>query len=427
MKTAYINGILLDGTADMTPQEDLVVLTDADTIEDIEFRDNVDLSGYRIVDLDGKYLMPGLINLHVHLPATGKPKKKQPDNVKLVKLMTSNPVLEWIIHRICEETAKTELMSGVTTIRTVGGIEDTDSMLRDRIAAGNTVGPRIIACNQAVSVPGGHMAGSLGYIAHTPEEAVGYVRKIAAQKPDLIKLMITGGVMDATVRGEPGELKMPPEMIRAACDEAHRLGMKVAAHVESPEGIKAALKNGVDSIEHGAVPDAEIIELFKKNDAILVTTLSPAMPYSLFDPQISHVTELEQYNGTVVFTGIIACAKACLEQGISVGLGTDTGVPYVTHYDMWRELYYFHKFCGVTNQFALHTATQKNAELAGIGDVTGTLEAGKSADMIVTEQNPLYDLRALRNIDMVVVRGRLISHPKVRKYGQAEKQLDMVL
>lgn len=192
-----------------------------------------------------------------------------------------------------------------------------------------------------------------------------------------------------------GELKMPPEMIRAACDEAHRLGMKVAAHVESPEGIKAALKNGVDSIEHGAVPDAEIIELFKKNDAILVTTLSPAMPYSLFDPQISHVTELsEQYNGTVVFTGIIACAKACLEQGISVGLGTDTGVPYVTHYDMWRELYYFHKFCGVTNQFALHTATQKNAELAGIGDVTGTLEAGKSADMIVTEQNPLYDLES---------------------------------
>ena len=153
MKTAYINGILLDGTADMTPQEDLVVLTDDDTIEDIEFRDNVDLSGYRIVDLDGKYLMPGLINLHVHLPATGKPKKKQPDNVKLVKLMTSNPVLEGIIHRICEETAKTELMSGVTTIRTVGGIEDTDSMLRDRIAAGNTVGPRIIACNQAVSVP----------------------------------------------------------------------------------------------------------------------------------------------------------------------------------------------------------------------------------------------------------------------------------
>ena len=115
MKTAYINGILLDGTADMTPQEDLVVLTDADTIEDIEFRDNVDLSGYRIVDLDGKYLMPGLINLHVHLPATGKPKKKQPDNVKLVKLMTSNPVLEGIIHRICEETAKTELMSGISS------------------------------------------------------------------------------------------------------------------------------------------------------------------------------------------------------------------------------------------------------------------------------------------------------------------------
>ena len=198
------------------------------------------------------------------------------------------------------------------------------------------------------------------------------VRKIAEDKPDLIKLMITGGVLDAKVKGEPGELKMPAEYVKAACKEAHSLGLKVAAHVESPEGVKVALENGVDTIEHGAEPDEEIIRLFQENGACHIATLSPALPYALFDRSISHTTEMEQYNGSVVFKGIIDCAKACLEKGVPVGLGTDTGCPYITHYDMWRELYYFHKYCGVSNRFALYTATKQNARLAGIEDCTGS-------------------------------------------------------
>ena len=201
----------------------------------------------------------------------------------------------------------------------------------------------------AVSVPGGHMAGSLAYEADSVESAVEYVRKVAATKPDIIKLMITGGVLDATKRGEPGVLKMPPEYIKAACDEAHKLGLKVAAHVESTEGVRAALENGVDTIEHGAKPDEEIINLFKTKKAALITTISPALPYALFDRSVSRATEEQQYNGKIVFDGIVECSKKCLNEGIPVGLGTDTGCPYITHYDMWRELYYFHKYCGVTN------------------------------------------------------------------------------
>ena len=423
MKYAFTNGVILDGSENMEPKRGFTVLTDGEKIQAV-VPDGTDISAYKTIDLDGRYLMPGLINMHVHLPASGKPQKKQRDSAKAVKLMTSNGLMRFILMRLCEGFARTELMSGVTTMRTVGGVLDCDTRIRDRIRDGAIPGPRILAANMAVSVPGGHMAGSLAYIAHSPEEARDFVRKIASEKPDLIKLMITGGVLDAKVKGEPGVLKMPPETIKAACDEAHRLGLKVAAHVESPEGVRAALENGVDSIEHGAKPDEAILSLFRERGAFLITTLSPALPYALFDRAVNHATEMEQFNGTVVFDGIRECSKACLANGIPVGLGTDTGCPYITHYDMWRELVYFHKYCGVSNAFALYTATKRNAELAGIGGDTGTVEAGKCADLIATEGNPLENLEALRNVSMVVTRGRLYLSPKVRRMPETERELD---
>lgn len=426
-KTRYalVGGILLDGTRDMVPQTGKVVYVDGGKITAVEEGDVK--AGYETVALDGKYLLPGLINMHVHLPASGKPRKKPPDPKKLVKLITSNGLMRSIGVKICEGYAKTELLSGVTTIRTVGGVADFDTMIRDMTASGKILGPRVVASNMAVSVPGGHMAGSLAYEARTAGEAAAYVEKIAAEKPDLIKLMITGGVMDAEVVGEPGVLRMQPALVKAACDKAHTLGMKVAAHVESPEGVRVALENGVDSIEHGAQPDPEILRLFREKHAFQISTISPALPYALFDRSISHATYEQQENGKVVFEGIVALAKACLAEGIPVGLGTDTGCPYITHYDMWRELYYFVKYCGVTPAFALHTATLLNAQLAGIDRETGSIEAGKAADMIVCSRDPLTDLAALRTLDMVIKDGVRIDHPAVRKMPEVERELDKFL
>lgn len=426
-KTRYalVGGILLDGTRDMVPQTGKVVYVDGGKITAVEEGDVK--VGYETVALDGKYLLPGLINMHVHLPASGKPRKKPSDPKKLVKLITSNGLMRSIGVKICEGYAKTELLSGVTTIRTVGGVADFDTMIRDMTASGKILGPRVVASNMAVSVPGGHMTGSLAYEARTAGEAAAYVEKIAAEKPDLIKLMITGGVMDAEVVGEPGVLRMQPALVKAACDKAHTLGMKVAAHVESPEGVRVALENGVDSIEHGAQPDPEILRLFREKHAFQISTISPALPYALFDRSISHATYEQQENGKVVFEGIVALAKACLAEGIPVGLGTDTGCPYITHYDMWRELYYFVKYCGVTSAFALHTATLLNAQLAGIDRETGSIEAGKAADMIVCSRDPLTDLTALRTLDMVIKDGVRIDHPAVRKMPEVERELDKFL
>ena len=424
MKYAFTNGIILNGNEDMEPEEGKVILVKEDRIEAVVSSEEADLEGYTVIDLKGQYIMPGLVNLHVHLPSTGKPKKKETDPVKLVKLMTSNALLRKILYKLCAANAKMQLMSGCTTIRTVGGVLDVDSRIRDNIYAGKDTGPRILSSDMAVSVPGGHMADSLAYAAKDPEDARRIVNLIAEGKPDVIKLMITGGVLDAKVKGEPGVLRMSPEIIKAACDEAHKHGFYVAAHVESPEGVKAALENGVDSIEHGAEPDEEMIRLFKEHNAFHVCTLSPALPFALFDRSVSHATELSQYNGNIVFEGIKDCAKKCLEEGIPVGLGTDTGCPFITHYDMWRELNYFHKYCNVTEKFALYTATKRNAEIAGLGNETGTVEAGKCADLIVTKENPLENLQALRNVKMVMARGILYKDPKVKKMPDVERELD---
>ena len=427
MKVAYINGIILNGSEDMRPQKGMMILTDGEKIESVVPQTAKVPEGYQQVDLNGRYIMPGLINMHLHLPASGRPKKKEEDNVKKVRLLTGNALFRRVVRSMCERYAKTQLMSGVTTIRTMGGVLDVDSQIRDRIDQGKITGPRILAADMAVSVEGGHMVHSLAYAAHSEDEARSLVRKILKGRPDVIKLMITGGVLDAKAKGEPGELKMPAEYVKAACDEAHRAGLKVAAHVESTEGVRCALKNGVDTIEHGAVPDQEIIELFKERGACQIATISPALPFALFDRSISGVSEVAQYNGKIVFDGIIECTRTCLENGIPVGLGTDTGCPYITHYDMWRELNYYHKYCGVSRAFALYTATKLNARLAGIGDVTGSIEEGKCADFVVTRENPLEDLQALRNIDMVVARGHIIRRPKVKKMPEVERQLDKFL
>lgn len=371
--------------------------------------------------------MPGLINMHVHLAGSGKPQKKQRDNEKLVRTILSTALTRKIAYQMVCGFARTELMSGVTTIRTVGGLADFDTRLRDEIAAGRRVGPRILAANEGISVPGGHMAGSVAVAAHSIPEALAQLDAAEAQGVDLIKLMITGGVMDAKEKGVPGEMKMPPEMIKAVCDRAHAAGYRVAAHVESPQGVRAALENGVDSIEHGAKPDAEILRLFKDTGAFLCTTISPALPYALFDRSITHATEVEQYNGTIVFEGIIDCAKAALANDIPVVLGNDVGCPWITQYDFWRELFYFHKYTGVSNAFALYTATSRSAELAGIGSETGTVAPGKCADLIVTAANPLEDLRALRHVGMVMARGQLTGHPRFKRRPEVEAQLDRFL
>ena len=423
-KYAIANANIISGKLNGGVQRDKYVIVEDGKIAKIT-SDKAAIDGLKVVDLNGKYLLPGLINLHVHLPGSGMPKDTKKQNKKTVRMLMNHALTKYIVYRMCANYAKVELMSGVTTMRTVGGLDDIDSRIRDNGAKGKLKAPRVLASNMAVSVKDGHMAGLLAYEAKDPEDGRRYVREIAKTNPDLIKLMITGGVLDAKKEGEPGVLRMSPEIVKACCDEAHKLGFKVAAHVESPLGVTVALEGGVDTIEHGANVGEHEIELFKQNGSAHVLTISPTIPLCMFDLSVSGGTPLHKVNGKVVFEGMLDCARKCLENGIPVGLGTDTACPFVTHYDMWRELRYFQKYLGVSNEFAIHTATEVNAKIAGIDGETGTIEEGKSADFMVVDGNPLENLEALRNPKAVALRGEIINNPKVKKFQYVEDELDL--
>ena len=423
-KYAIANANIISGKLNDGVQSGKYVIVEDGKIAKIT-SDKAAIDGLKVVDLNGKYLIPGLINLHVHLPGSGMPKDTKKQNKKTVRMLMNHALTKYIVYRMCANYAKVELMSGVTTIRTVGGLDDIDSRIRDNGAKGKLKAPRVLASNMAVSVKDGHMAGLLAYEAKDPEDGRRYVREIAKTNPDLIKLMITGGVLDAKKEGEPGVLRMSPAIVKACCDEAHKLGFKVAAHVESPLGVTVALEGGVDTIEHGANVGEHELELFKQNGSAHVLTISPTIPLCMFDLSVSGGTPLHKVNGKVVFEGMLDCAKKCLENDIPVGLGTDTACPFVTHYDMWRELRYFQKYLGVSNEFAIHTATEVNAKIAGIDNETGTIEEGKSADFMVVDGNPLENLEALRNPKAVALRGEMINNPKVKKFQYVEDELDL--
>ena len=432
MAYVFTHATVLDGTADMEPRPNAtVVVNDEGRIAAIGAAEEiVSPANAQEIDLKGAYLVPGLVNLHVHLCGSGKPTSAGAAG-DLIDKVVGNPIGMWYLRRIIKKHAQQQLASGVTTVRSVGDPGFADVDVRDAINAGKYQGPRLLTSGVGVTVPNGHGAGLFAHIAKTPEQAREIVRDCFARKCDLVKLFITGGVFDAEKEGEPGVLRMSPEIAAAAVDEAHKLGMATAAHIESAEGVRVGLEAGVDTIEHGADLSPELIALFKENGvgrkSSLTCTVSPALPFVELDPEKTHSTEIQKVNGNIVYESIVHAAQAALEAGIPVGLGTDSACPYVTHYDMWREVVYFERIVGAPRKLALHTATLGNAHILGLGEETGSIEEGKTADLIVLDENPLDNLEALRQVKMVMARGKLVSGLSVKYLPELDRELDEFL
>lgn len=428
MKYVFSNCNVLDGTRNMTVQKGVSVLIDNGKIEAIYNGGKVP-SGYEVIDCDGGYLLPGLINLHVHLFGTGQPSKimggggLQKKVVAFVHTKLGNKVAD----KLVASAAKNELMSGVTTLRAVGDFCYSDVRIRDKINSGKLLGPRMLVSGPAITAVGGHGYGTFAVSDNDPEKLRALVRENAKHKVDFIKTCSTGGVMDAKTKGEPAELKMTKEELAAVVDEAHKLGYKVASHTESPDGVELDLRCGVDTVEHGAPVSEEVLKMYARQGSAYVLTLSPAIPIAGLPHEITRLNEVAESVAQVVKQNMIDGAKQAIEAGVTFGIGTDASCPFCTQYNMWRELAYLVKYIGVDTQFALYTATLGNAKILGLSDITGSIEIEKSADLILVEGNPLEDLTTLANPKKVMIRGELIEKPRIKKNAKIETVLDELL
>ncbi len=385
--------------------------------------------GCRIIDLTGKYVMPGLIDAHVHLFFGGTPVKKTPGNAaqKTASIILGVQPIRAFLKRNMKKHALAMLHAGVTTIRCVGDPYYLDTRIAGEVRNGKIQGPRILAAGYMISTSGGHGAPFLARTGESPASLLKIVRQNREMGADLIKICVTGGVVEA--RRSAIE-QMTLEQVRAVCDEAHNLGLPVAAHAESAEGVRIALRGGADTIEHGSTLDEETVRLFLDNPnsmrgySALVPTLQGFMPGRI-DPGKTGFGEEDLRHSSAACENMIAGIRTALEAGIRIGLGTDASMPYVTHYNTWRELDFLVRYAGLSAMQALFHATASNAEILGLQN-TGRLCAGMSADLLVLDGNPLQDLRTLSRPLMTAVQGKYILHPQVKRNGRIDALLDTI-
>jgi imidazolonepropionase-like amidohydrolase len=423
---------VLDGTRDMEPRRDMtLVVGDDGTIEALCKDDEITLPLDMVEhELDGAYVAPGLINLQSHLVGDGQPRSKE-DAVRLVAKAKGNIVGRSIVRNEVRKNAKDELNGGVTCVRAAGDPAWVDVALREDIRAGKLHGPRILACGPGITPVGGHGAGTVAEEAANCTEAMELVREAYAQGVDDVKLFVTGGAHDLDADGNPGAVQMREDMAKAIVATAKSLGLKTFAHAESTAGVEVALKAGVDSVEHGAALTPELIGLFKKNgqgcESTLTFSVSPAVPYAMMDPEETGVAPEVSAAYRKIVDGVVEGAKQARAAGVRIGLGADSGCPYVSQHDMWREVVYYDRFVCHDAREALHTATCVNAEILGIADTTGTLEKGKRADFVVLGENPLVNLETLKEPAMICVGGHMVTNPKPRRDDDIESELDAIL
>ena len=365
-------GLLFDGTL-AKPRTNVDIVVDNGYIAEIR-----DAGG----DCDREFasIAPGLINAHVHLEMSGEPDA-------LNAATTRTPVQKALI---AASNARKALHAGVTTIRDLGCSHAVAMEVREAVNSGLLEGPSISAAGYVLCMTGGH-GWPVGRAIDSPEEAHKAVREQRHLGADCIKLIATGGVL--TKGAVPGVSQLTLEEMQAACTEAHRHGMRVAAHAIGTQGINDALRAGVDSIEHGMLLDDESIELLKSRTAYLVPTLT-APACILEHAQSGGQPDYVVRKAAEISERMTQNLQRAFKAGVRFAGGSDAGTPFNYHDAYAEEVLLMQTQVGMNPREALHAATQSAGEL--IGTQAGVIEAGRPADLLGLANSIEDDLRTLR-------------------------------
>jgi imidazolonepropionase-like amidohydrolase len=345
--------------------------------------------GGRTVDLGDAALLPGFINLHVHLDADAGP-----DLMTVARLID-----EQTSTLLAVDSAARALAAGVTTVRDLGNKYAVAIALREASAKGWIRAPRILAAGKAICMTGGH-GWFIGYESDGPHDMRKAVRYNLRLGADCIKVIATGGVLTAGV--EVGAAQLDEDELAVAVREAHKASKRVAAHAIANSGIKNALRAGVDTIEHGCFLDAEAVDMMKKREAWYVPTLcAPAAMYGREGLPPYVVRKLTQ-----VYEAHRESFKLALKKGVRIATGTDAGTPFNGHGDYAVE-FGLMTALGMTAEAALRAGTVDAASALGLDGEVGQIAEGASADLVAVDGDPLRDISATRRVRAVVARGRM--------------------
>jgi imidazolonepropionase-like amidohydrolase len=358
--------------------------------------------GGKVVDLKDSFVLPGLIDSHVHLTGQQGPTSRL-DNV------TQSPADEAMVGA---GYARKTLLAGFTTVADLGATNQAIFALRDGIKRGDVPGPRIIAAGSAVSIHGGHgdVNGYSEEVMHVlrptsvcsgPDDCRRAVREQVWLGADIIKITATGGVLSNTAAGLNQQFS--DAELAAIVESAHRMGRKVTAHAHGVDGINSFLKAGGDSIEHGTYLDADSIALFKKNGAYLVPTLMAGdFVYRIATGPNNFLTPAQTAKALDAGPKMLAMARRAHEGGVKIAFGTDTGVS--AHGDNAGEFALLVK-AGLTPLEAIQAATVNAADHFSLSAEIGSLAQGKAADLIAVKGDPLKDVTELQHVTSVIKGG----------------------
>ena len=387
-----------------TVARDVVIFVEGDRITSVEPAATAKLDGCEVIDLTGKFVTPGLIDCHMHIGMNGAGSSLG------TKPYTSlgDATMEGLTN------VYSDLMAGFTSVRTCGDMGYSDVAIRNAINRGDFAGPRMMVAGSNLSSTGGHSDTHYNPYLHEvevhsgvagdgPTEMVKLVRTNIKHGVDFIKFMATGGVM--SLGTTVGAQQMSYEEMKAICDTAKMYGMITATHAHGTSGIKDAIRAGVTSVEHGMMIDEEGIQLMKEHGTTLVPTIIAA--------------ERIIVKGKEAGTPDWAIAKAkqvydrahwgftrCMEEGIPIAFGTDSGTPYNFH---GKQAYEFELMVGwgMTPLQALTAATKTASELLRKQDEVGSIEAGKYADVVAFDGDPTEDIKVMTNCTFVMKGGEV--------------------